>query len=139
MEHSEVEKYLQEQKRLAEAAERGPWEARHRRSLDWLSETQGDDTHQPGSGVAVTGAADVHISSLWPNRNASANAEFVAAARSSVPKLIAALEAVLALLSSEEAFLDHQEEMVQGAQRRAIGIGRVRAAIEAALGGESDA
>lgn len=121
-----ITELLQEQKRLTEAATEG-W---HTFETSWDRNALGVENDadelvfwEAGGGITVA----------YPH-----DAEFIAAARSSVPKLLAAVEAVMAVLSSEEAWLDHQEELGQGKQRRAIGIGRVRAAVEAALGGEGE-
>jgi hypothetical protein len=70
----------------------GRWESRHRHELDWLSQSaqragHGDD-HQPGSGVSVVPNADPHLVSLWPHRNAIADAEFVAHAHQDIPALV---------------------------------------------------
>lgn len=66
--------------RLAEAAAGGEWTAKHRESLDWLSQERGDETHQPGSSVHNGDPGNPLFGTVWPHRNGAANAEFIAAA-----------------------------------------------------------
>lgn len=78
--------FLQEQKRLAEAATDGPWASTygaHEPSRVWAS----DDDAEP---LAVLGG-------YVEQSDSQADAEFIAAARTSAPKLIAAVEAVMAV------------------------------------------
>ncbi|PRI11901.1 hypothetical protein [Leucobacter massiliensis] len=102
-----ITEYLAEQKRLAGAATEGPWafaaapaEGSDETAAEylegaltgdgplfvvWVPETQGD----PG-GYRLTAATG-------DGPHASMDAEFIAAARESVPRMVAALEAVTAL------------------------------------------
>ena len=81
----------------ADKATEGEWEARHRANLDWLSQSPhvDNDGHEPGSSVGLADAVDPLWGSLWPSRNANADAEFIAHARTDVPALVGALRAVL--------------------------------------------
>lgn len=97
---------LDEIQARADKATEGEWEARHRAGLDWLSQSPhvDNDGHEPGSSVGLADAVDPLWGSLWPSRNANADAEFIAHARTDVPWLIdqvrkrdAALRAVLDL------------------------------------------
>lgn len=83
----------------ADEATAGPWVAGHRSSLDWLSQSPAidNDGHEPGSAIGPADAADPLWGSLWPSRNANADAEFIAHARTDVPALVGALRAVLDL------------------------------------------
>lgn len=122
-----ITEFLAEQKRLAEAASPGPWQAVSARYGYDVSETWAVEPVGP----SVHNVCHVTIG--------EADAAFIAAARTTAPRMIAALEAVLAVLSSEEEWLDHLMETGEGGMRRVVGIGRVRAAIEAALiGGEGE-
>ena len=78
---------------LLEAATKGPWEARHRDELDWLSSSPivDSDGHEPGSRIVHPGDEGNHLmASGWPNRKARANAELIVAAVNALPDLIAA-------------------------------------------------
>ena len=88
---------LDEIQARADAATDGPWEARHRVGLDWLSQSPhvDNDGHEPGSSVGLADAVDPLWGSLWPSRNANADADFIAHARTDVPRLVAALRSVL--------------------------------------------
>lgn len=90
---------LDEIQQRADKATEGQWEARHRADLDWLSRSPAVDSdgHEPGSSVGLADAVDPLWGSLWPSRNANADAEFIAHARTDVPALVAALRAVLDL------------------------------------------
>src|SRR5690606_31580283 len=119
--------------RLAEIQERawsataGPWVAGHRASLDWLSQSRfvDNDGHEPGSNVGPADAADPLWGSLWPSRNATADAEFIASARTDLPALVNAVESVL-------DYVDRCEESGITMQP-----GDIRRLIAAALGGAS--
>ena len=122
---------LDEIQARADAATDGPWEARHRAGLDWLSQSPhvDNDGHEPGSSVGLADAVDPLWGSLWPSRNANADAEFIAHARADVPALVAALRAVLDACSTyEKTQAIYRIEM---GQREIIRV--VRAEIEAAL------
>lgn len=121
-----ISEYLTEQKRLAEAATPGKWERSMSRAIE---SDLGDgswaivvDQMNDGIGAGVVEPAD---------------AEFIAAARSSVPKLISALEAVMAVrdLVSRPGDAPHVLSTIAG-YNRALTV--VRAGIEAALGGEGE-
>lgn len=88
---------LDEIEARANAATDGPWAARHRAGLDWLSQSPhvDNDGHEPGSSVGLADAVDPLWGSLWPSRNATADAEFIAHSRTDVPALVSALRAVL--------------------------------------------
>lgn len=90
---------LDEIQARADSATVGPWEAGHRSSLDWLSQSPAidNDGHEPGSAVGPADAVDPLWGSLWPSRNATADAEFIAHARTDLPALVAALRAALAV------------------------------------------
>lgn len=75
-----IHEYLAEQKRLAEAADEGPW---------FHHETVHADNYVTAGGGILTGT---HVCGPTYEK---ANAEFIAAARESVPRMIAALEAVV--------------------------------------------
>lgn len=116
--------------RLAEIQERadnatdGPWVAGHRSSLDWLSQSPAidNDGHEPGSAVGPADATDPLWGSLWPSRNATADAEFIASARTDVPTLHNALDDVL-------TYMDECERVGVSMQP-----GDIRRLIAAALG-----
>lgn len=120
--------FLQEQKRLAEAATEGPWfQGRDERAYENAREVY--SKREPEE----SGSHDI-ATFTWSD----ADAEFIAAARSSVPKLIAAVEAVMALrdLVSRPGDAPHVLSTIAG-YNRALTV--VRAAIEAALiGGEGE-
>ena len=104
---SSTTEFLQEQKRLAEAATPGPWhEDRFTNGL--ITACGRVDAH--GDQLAV--ADSVYMLS---------DREFIAAARSSVPKLIAAVEAVMAQA-------DALDEMAESP----VGIGEVGSALRLA-------
>ena len=90
---------LDEIKARADNATDGPWAARHRAGLDWLSHSPHVDIdgHEPGSSVGLADAVDPLWGSLWPSRNATADAEFIAHSRTDVPALAASLRAVIEL------------------------------------------
>ena len=116
----------------ADAATDGPWEARHRAGLDWLSQSPhvDNDGHEPGSSVGLADAVDPLWGSLWPSRNANADAEFIAHARTDVLALVAALRAV-------RAECGRVRQNNTGSDFRAGGIaaaGIIEHAVEAALG-----
>ncbi len=79
---STITEFLAEQKRLTAGATTGPW-AHH--------ETVHADNYVTAGGGILSGT---HVCGPTYER---ANAAFIAAARSSVPRMIAALEAVMAL------------------------------------------
>jgi len=82
-----ITEYLAEQKRLAGAATEGPWAWHSRQTVD-------------GDSWAVFDGKD-HV--VTDNRDGWVpDAEFIAAARESVPRMIAALEAVAALHRPEK-------------------------------------
>lgn len=142
-----ITEYLAEQKRLAEAATEGPWAFAAAPAEDseetpaeylegaltgdgplfvvWVPATEGE----PG-GYRLTAATG-------DGPHASMDAEFIAAARESVPRLVAALEAVTAIrdLASRPGDAPHVLSSIAG-YNRALTV--VRASIEAALGGEGD-
>ena len=124
-----ITEYLAEQKRLAEAATEGQWEADQTEPGIWCPKriVIGNYT-----------AADMFESPAWEDGTPE-DLAFIAAARESVPRLVAALEAV------REVLAPHVEYQL----RRAAKLGRrasdcvceqcrAWAAIEAALGGESE-
>ncbi|MDZ4233744.1 MAG: hypothetical protein U1C73_08265 [Dietzia sp.] len=119
---------LDEIQARADEATDGPWEARHRADLDWLSRSPAVDSdgHEPGSSVGLADAVDPLWGSLWPSRNANADAEFIAHARTDVPELIYALRAVLDVLDRElaEPYNPESERLAQ----------RARTAVTDALG-----
>ena len=94
----------------ADEATAGPWVAGHRSSLDWLSQSPAidNDGHEPGSAIGPADAADPLWGSLWPSRNATADAEFIASARTDVPALVAALREVLDLHKPMSMF-EHED------------------------------
>lgn len=129
--------FLAEQKRLAEAATPGPWRL-------------GSFGHGPNAIVrdaeGLSTVQDVWVCDADAGR--PENAEFIAAARSSVPKLIAAVEAVMA---------EHRPVDVEPSETVCHGCSTLRGtgenaryfpyeewpcptirAIEAALGGEGE-
>jgi len=118
---------LAEIKARADNATDGPWVAGHRSSLDWLSQSPAidNDGHEPGSAVGQADATDPLWGSLWPSRNATADAEFIASARTDLPALVNAVESVL-------DYVDRCEESGITMQP-----GDIRRLIAAALGGAS--
>lgn len=129
--------FLAEQKRLTEAATGGMWEA--------CDMNEGMSPPRPLWGVVneayynppaeddeEAGYVEVEI-----HVGDKADAEFIAAARPSVPKLIAAVEAVMAVrdLVSRPGDAPHVLSTIAG-YNRAMTV--VRASIEAALGGGGD-
>ncbi|MFJ4288022.1 hypothetical protein ACIPY0_20465 [Paenarthrobacter nicotinovorans] len=92
---------LQPIKARLEAATPGPWEAIHRperspeNDPDILAKQRREMGGEAGSSVWVEDEAI--WGSLWPSRNGRANATLIAAAPTDQAKLIAAVEAVVAL------------------------------------------
>jgi hypothetical protein len=130
-----ISERLDEIEARANAATDGPWAARHRAGLDWLSQSPhvDNDGHEPGSSVGLADAVDPLWGSLWPSRNATADAEFIAHARTDVPALVAALRAVLDVCEKSElgAYPEPTyDEYIPGQLDTAE---RVREAIAAAL------
>ena len=78
-----ISEYLTEQKRLAEAATEGPWKR------DWYAGVK-----DPKSRLMTAYEGRNHCLGEYLTEE---DATFIAAARSSVPKLIAAVEAVMAV------------------------------------------
>lgn len=123
-----ITEYLAEQKRLAEAATEGPW-----------------DSYRPNAAYRVYELCSTTPQGLNDTlaevygHNASDDSEFIVAARESVPRLVAALEAVVAL-HSREVIAIHEgygEEAVCSPCLSHWPCPTIRA-IEAALGGETD-
>ena len=110
--------FLAEQKRLTEAATKGPWE--YSPTILGLPNTT---ILAPASGEHVSYVALAHA--------AEQTAAFIAAARSSAPRMIAALEAVLEVADAYDQQPDVMEPCGAAAQS-------IRFAIEDALKGESD-
>jgi hypothetical protein len=94
--------YLAEVKARAEAATDGPWDIEHGRL--WTD---------PGDAAWAEQIAVFTGSRAWMS-----DAEFIAAARTDVPKLVAALEAVLRLIETEP--WDPEEQDAVSAIRNAI-------------------
>lgn len=143
-----ISEYLAEQKRLAEAATEGPWafaaapaEGSEETPIEylhgaltgdgplfvvWVPKTEGD----PG-GYRLTAATG-------DGPHASMDAEFIAAARESVPRLVAALEAV-AEMHAEREWRPLDGTYIGGGSckscRQPWPCPTIRA-VEAALGGE---
>lgn len=123
-----VTEFLAEQKRLAEAATEGPWEVDQSEPGIW------------GPQHIVIGnytASDMFESPAWENGKPE-DLAFIAAARESVPRMIAALEAVTDVHRRVSAPWPHSGgTFVCRADNGLWPCPTIRA-IEAALGGESD-
>lgn len=128
---TDVTEYLAEQKRLAKAASEGPWGSGIARFGYDAKETP-YVAPEVGSNV---------VAQCYATPSAKADAEFIAAARESVPRMIAALEAVLdecqSAVRAQEAPLSPRMHGGDPFPAR-IAAGDVIRAIEAALGGESN-
>lgn len=119
--------FLQEQKRLAEAATPGPW--------TWAAHTAVD--------VEAWAVFDARDWAVADNGDGfKADAEFIAAARTTVPKLIAAVEAVEEALALGDELEKTAPEYIDPTARRLQIANRVlnliESGIEAALGGEGE-
>lgn len=94
---------LEEIRGRLEAATPGPWKAKHRPDLpvendpDILAKERNEMGGQVGSAIHNGDPSNPLWGSVWPNRNAAKNAEFIAHAPTDMARLLAALEAVLAL------------------------------------------
>lgn len=80
-----ITEFLAEQKRLAEAATAGPW--RHSRLFDGVEYEDGSSSYRGGIYPNPYGSGPVFLTQSIDKRDL----EFIAAARSSVPRMIAAL------------------------------------------------
>lgn len=133
-----ITEYLAEQKRLAEAATEGPW-------APWLD--QDGQAHMNGMLMVGNAAAVIPDGETWiegvdvnpiAHTYTPEDRAFIAAARSSVPRMIAALEAVTALHRRVSAPWPHSGgTFVCRADNGLWPCPTIRA-VEAALGGEGD-
>jgi hypothetical protein len=94
---------LEELRRLETAATPGPWAAQHREPKlpendpDILAKQRAELGGEQGSNVHHGDPRNPTWGSGWPHRNASADAEFIVAARNQIPRILDALDAVQAL------------------------------------------
>lgn len=143
-----ITEFLAEQKRLTEAATPGPWafaaapaEGSDETAVEylenaltgdgplfvvWVPETQGEPE---GYRLAAATGDGPH---------ASMDAEFIAAARSSVPRMIAALEAVREILAPHAEWATGRLNRMGWRSECVCEQCRAWRAIEAALGGEGE-
>lgn len=130
-----ITEYLQEQKRLAEAATPGPWARTHEGFNHRFSPFN--------YGLATCGGCgqEARCSCGYPRFDGSehdqATVDFIAAARESVPKLIAALGAVAVLPEKQTRPNDASHVLSQIAGYNNA-LREVRTVLDAALGGDSD-
>lgn len=125
-----IKEFLAEQERLAEAATPGPWET---------------DDNQPFSrdlqGIFATDERRYVLKVEFDEQPENpSDAEFIAAARSSVPRMLMALKAVMRVADMWEkaAAVHGPDDTVFLIDSYNAHIETIRGAIEAALGGEGD-
>lgn len=127
-----IAEYLAEQKRLAEAATEGPWEVDQTEPGIWCQEriVIGNYT-----------ALDMFESPAWEDGTPE-DLAFIAAARESVPRLVAALEAVRHHATQLRDETRSRFSQTGGSPARDLGYADacddVLTLIEDALGGESE-
>lgn len=116
------------------AATPGPWEAVHSQTLDWLSMSPriNSEGHEPGSRIVHDG--DSVMSSLWPNRNAAADAYLIVLLRNTASELLERVKAAEGMLDSVtrqlEQAVDERNYRISERNAAEATIARVRALAE---------